>query len=141
MLMLIGVIWTLSLIISVVPFMGWSSPEEKNPYKCNVQTELSYVLFSVSVSYYIPLIIILAFYFRIYQAASQHVRSLQCGEKRSSLQNQDGSMMTLRIHKGRLGHESQNGDPAAATNTTPGGIPEDFRKSDKNYYLEKKSYS
>ncbi|GAU91164.1 hypothetical protein RvY_03474-2 [Ramazzottius varieornatus] len=98
MLGMICAIWTLSLVISVVPFMGWSTPEEANPYKCNVQTDISYVLFSVSVSYYIPLVIILILYARIWQTARRHVQSLRSGFKRGSLLNHDGTVMTMRVH-------------------------------------------
>ncbi|OQV20966.1 Alpha-1B adrenergic receptor [Hypsibius exemplaris] len=98
MVYMIIIIWGLSLAISVVPFMGWSKPEQRNPFKCDLQTDISYVLFSCAVSYYIPLVIILALYSRIYRAAARHIQSLRSGVKRGSVTNADGSAMTLRIH-------------------------------------------
>ncbi|XP_055332811.1 alpha-1A adrenergic receptor-like [Paramacrobiotus metropolitanus] len=117
MLTMIIIIWILSLVISVVPFMGWQTPEEKNPYKCHVQTDPSYVIFSCSVSYYVPLIIILIFYSRIYKAAARHVQSMRTGIKRGSgsLSN-DGTVMTLRIHTKRF----QKSHNATTTRTGSG---------------------
>ena len=113
--MMICAIWVLSLIISVVPFMGWSTPEEANPYKCNVQTDVSYVMFSVSVSYYIPLVIILILYSRIYQAASRHVQSLRTGIKRGSLLNHDGTVMTLRVHNRKFDKRPMNSSTSSTS--------------------------
>jgi hypothetical protein len=96
--LMVLVIWTLSLTISVVPFMGWSKPEQRNPFKCDLQTDISYVLFSCSVSYYVPLVIILSMYWRIYRAVSRHVQAIQSGVKRGSVTNDDGTVTTLRIH-------------------------------------------
>lgn len=115
MMSMIAVTWILSVIISIVPFMGWSTAVEKDPYKCQVQNNLYYVLFSCSVSYYIPLIIILILYSRIYQAATRHVRSMRSGVKRGSTANIDGTTMTLRIHTKRFNKfDVENGETAGS---------------------------
>ena len=93
-------VWLLSATISVAPLIGWKEPPGPDPLVCEVTQQQGYVLFSVSVSFYIPLFIILGVYCRIYKEASTQSRFLQTGIKtsKSSETNQE---VTLRIHTGR----------------------------------------
>ena len=114
MMYMVAVIWTLSLTISVVPFVGWSKPEQRNPFKCDLQTDVSYVLFSCSVSYYVPLVIILILYSRIYKTAARHIAM-----RRSSVttNRRGGAEMALRIHtKKFVKKEPASGEDNALTN-------------------------
>lgn len=90
-------VWLLSMAISVAPPIGWKDPPSPDPYECSVTTQIGYVLFSVSASFYIPLLIILLVYFRIYREAIKHSRFLSTGVKTTKV---DESGVTLRVHKG-----------------------------------------
>ena len=98
----IALVWLVSGIISVVPFFGWEADTPMpDPYKCEVTKQLGYVMFSVSCSFYVPLLIILIVYYRVYREALSQSRCLASGTKtaRSSSANSSHEI-TLRIHRG-----------------------------------------
>lgn len=63
-----------------------------------MNTELGYVLFSVMASFYLPTLIILAVYWRIYMEAVKQTRFLRSGTK---IERSVQSEITLRVHVGR----------------------------------------
>lgn len=112
-------VWVSSLSISIGPLLGW---KERPPHhqhqedpnggggtgtnngtsheqQCTVTTETGYVLFSAIGSFYLPTLIILVVYCRIYRAAVKQTKFLESGTKteKSSL----SSEVTLRVHVGR----------------------------------------
>ena len=99
-LYIIILVWILALAISVAPLLGWKEPAPDDPTVCEVTKNLGYVLYSVSGSFYIPLIIILVVYFRVYREALKQSRFLATGVKTAKA-NENMSEVTLRIHKGR----------------------------------------
>jgi hypothetical protein len=100
-------VWLISLIVSLAPQIGWKSPQTANN-TCEVNEDMFYALFSASVSYYIPLIIILFVYFRVYKEATAQMRFLTTGTKRIGSGDRMGSI-TLRVHRG----------PTTRRDTTP----------------------
>ena len=91
-------VWTLSLILSLAPQIGWKSPQ--NTSRCDVNDDKYYALFSASVSFYIPLLIIIVVYYRIYKEAKAQMEFLKKGTKKSKSSNHPGSEVTLRVHIG-----------------------------------------
>nr|XP_006815470.1 PREDICTED: 5-hydroxytryptamine receptor 1-like [Saccoglossus kowalevskii] len=89
-----ALVWIFSVAISAGPLFGWRPPT-KDPNICPLTDSLDYVLFSVAGSFYIPLIIILVLYYRIYREAIIQTRSLMAGEKSTGKGKND---ITLRIH-------------------------------------------
>lgn len=98
--------WIVSAAVSVVPFIGWKEPPSLDPTVCTVNSDLGYVLVSVSVSFYIPMSVIIFVYIRIYKEAVKHSACLQTGTKLSKLESEG---VTLRVHTGRA--SSHNGIP------------------------------
>lgn len=91
--------WTVSILVSLVPFLGWQNQVRYTDRTCLVNDNLSYVFFSCSFSFYIPLIIILCVYGRIYGEAHRQYRFLTEGEKKIRLKQIVGQEpITLRIH-------------------------------------------
>ncbi|CAF0768258.1 unnamed protein product [Adineta ricciae] len=91
--------WLVSILVSIVPFLGWHNEVKLIDQACLVNDNLSYVLFSCSFSFYIPLIIILCVYGRIYNEAIRQHAFLTGGEKKVRLKETDGQeCVTLRIH-------------------------------------------
>ncbi|XP_077992148.1 uncharacterized protein LOC144446272 [Glandiceps talaboti] len=90
---IIGIVWLFSVAISAGPLFGWREPT-KDPHICPLTDSLDYVLFSVAGSFYIPLIIILVLYYRIYREAIIQTRFLMAGEKTGKGKND----VTLRVH-------------------------------------------
>jgi hypothetical protein len=91
--------WLVSILVSTVPFLGWQNQVKSTDQTCLVNDNLSYVFFSCSFSFYIPLIIILCVYGRIYGEAIRQYRFLSGGEKKVRLKETVGQeCVTLRIH-------------------------------------------
>ncbi|XP_041640395.1 alpha-1D adrenergic receptor [Cheilinus undulatus] len=88
-------VWVLSTVISVGPLLGWKEPPPVDESICSITEEPGYALFSSLFSFYLPLIVILFMYFRVYVVARRTTKSLEAGVKRE----RDKSMeVVLRIH-------------------------------------------
>ena len=98
-LYVIIIVWVIAMLISIAPLLGWKEPGPDQPGVCEVTKQLGYVLFSVSGSFYIPLIIILVVYFRVYKEALTQSRFIATGIKTSK--SEDTGKITLRIHTGK----------------------------------------
>ena len=95
--MLIAAVWCLSLSVSLAGILWKSPPTAQNV--CEVNQEIKYVFFSASISFYIPLIIILIIYYRIYKEARIQMEFLKTGTKTSKTDGK-GNSITLRVHIG-----------------------------------------
>lgn len=98
--LIIVLVWILSIAISVAPLFGWKDDASDDPSVCEVTKQLGYVLFSVAGSFYIPLIIILLVYWRVYREARIQSRFLSTGVKTSKCATKQAEV-TLRVHTGR----------------------------------------
>ncbi|CAF1434717.1 unnamed protein product [Rotaria sp. Silwood1] len=91
--------WLVAIIVSIVPFLDWNKKVKSTDQSCLVNDNLFYVLFSCSFSFYIPLIIILVVYGRIYGEALRQYEFLNGGEKKVRVKEIDGEeCVTLRVH-------------------------------------------
>ncbi|CAL1525840.1 unnamed protein product, partial [Lymnaea stagnalis] len=93
-------VWLLSMAISVAPLIGWKEEADPDPRVCTVTTQPGYVLFSVAGSFYIPCLIILVVYFRIYRETVKYTRCLMSGAKTAKVDEEN--VVSLRIHTGRM---------------------------------------
>uniref|UniRef100_A0A8C7Y5R2 Adrenoceptor alpha 1D n=1 Tax=Oryzias sinensis TaxID=183150 RepID=A0A8C7Y5R2_9TELE len=88
-------VWVSSLVISVGPLLGWKEPPPVDESICRITEEPGYALFSSLFSFYLPLLVILIMYFRVYVVARRTTKSLEAGVKRE----RDKSVeVVLRIH-------------------------------------------
>ncbi|XP_029645295.1 alpha-2A adrenergic receptor [Octopus sinensis] len=74
---MIAIVWVLSGIICLPPLIGWKQPrpEVETLYPmCFLSEDLGYVLYSSCGSFYIPMVIMVIVYFRIYLAALRRAR-------------------------------------------------------------------
>ncbi|XP_055033435.2 adrenoceptor alpha 1Bb [Misgurnus anguillicaudatus] len=90
-------VWILSLIISIGPLLGWKQPPSPDHTVCVINEEPFYALFSSLGSFYIPLIVILVMYCRVYVVAKRTTRSLEAGVKTETMNSGE---ISLRIHRG-----------------------------------------
>ncbi|XP_067129157.1 5-hydroxytryptamine receptor-like [Centruroides vittatus] len=71
-------VWITAIVISVAPVFGWKDPDFKKRLeedkKCLVSQDLAYQIFATFSSFFVPLIIILILYWRIYQVARNRIR-------------------------------------------------------------------
>ncbi len=73
------------------------------PWICELTSGTGYVVYSALGSFYIPMMVMLFFYWRIYRAAVQTTRAINQGFRTTkTMRNRfDESRLTLRIHRGR----------------------------------------
>ncbi|XP_078703669.1 5-hydroxytryptamine receptor 1A-like isoform X2 [Branchiostoma floridae x Branchiostoma belcheri] len=75
MMVMIGLVWLLSVGISIPPVFGWRKPEDTaDPNNCLISQDHAYTIFSTFGAFYIPLIIVLAVYYKIFRAAQARIR-------------------------------------------------------------------
>lgn len=86
-LLMIGIVWALSLIISSPPLLGWNDwPEKFLPdTPCRLTSQPGFVVFSASGSFYIPLVIMTVVYFEIYLATKKRLRDRAKATKISTI--------------------------------------------------------
>uniref|UniRef100_A0A1I8NXN0 G-protein coupled receptors family 1 profile domain-containing protein n=1 Tax=Stomoxys calcitrans TaxID=35570 RepID=A0A1I8NXN0_STOCA len=79
------------------------------PWKCELTNDRGYVLYSALGSFYIPMFVMLFFYWRIYRAAVRTTRAINqgfkttkgCPQESRTTNRVDESQLVLRIHRGR----------------------------------------
>uniref|UniRef100_S4RZV7 Adrenoceptor alpha 1Bb n=1 Tax=Petromyzon marinus TaxID=7757 RepID=S4RZV7_PETMA len=81
-LLILIAVWVLAIVISVGPLLGWKEPAPPDETVCEITEVPGYALFSAMGSFYIPLVILLAMYCRVYVAARRQTKSLEEGIKR-----------------------------------------------------------
>lgn len=87
---------------TVLPTLAEVMTDTYDQQACNVNKEKGYVLFSAIGSFYLPTLIILAVYWRIYRAAVKQTKFLESGTKTDkSTSSLSSEVLTLRVHVGR----------------------------------------
>lgn len=72
---LISVTWLIGFSISIPPMLGWRSAEDRaNPDACIISQDPGYTIYSTFGAFYIPLILMLVLYGRIFRAARFRIR-------------------------------------------------------------------
>ncbi|XP_051560000.1 alpha-1A adrenergic receptor-like [Myxocyprinus asiaticus] len=89
------VVWVSSMVISVGPLLGWKEPPPLDESICRITEEPGYALFSSLFSFYLPLMVILVMYIRVYIVARRTTKSLEAGVKRERNKSME---VVLRIH-------------------------------------------
>ncbi|XP_066446578.1 alpha-1B adrenergic receptor [Eleutherodactylus coqui] len=104
LLALLGV-WILSTVISIGPLLGWKQQTVTDEAVCDITTEPFYAIFSSLTSFYIPLIVILVMYCRVYVVAKRITKNLEAGVMKERM---DSKELTLRIHCRNMNDGSPN---------------------------------
>ncbi|KAI4458094.1 adrenergic receptor-related g-protein coupled receptor [Holotrichia oblita] len=106
-MLLIAAVWVCSSAISF-PAIAWWRAVRTEPipeYKCPFTEHLGYLIFSSTISFYLPLFVMVFTYYRIYRAAVAQTKSLRLGTKQVLL-GAGELELTLRIHRGGTGKVS-----------------------------------
>lgn len=120
---LIAAVWVCSSGISFPAIVWWRAAREHGmpPYKCTFTEHLGYLVFSSTISFYLPLLVMVFTYCRIYRAAVVQTRSLKLGTKQVLMASGE-LQLTLRIHRGgttREGHHQHHHSHSATATSTP----------------------
>ncbi|CAJ0609745.1 unnamed protein product [Cylicocyclus nassatus] len=71
----IAIVWVLSVIISVPPLIGWNDwSSQKLRDHCELSSERAFVVFSASGSFFLPLLVMIIVYLKIFLSARQRIR-------------------------------------------------------------------
>ncbi|XP_076362186.1 dopamine receptor 2-like [Tachypleus tridentatus] len=101
--MLIALVWVCSALISFPAIAWWHAAMTypPHPYQCLFTDDIGYLVFSSTISFYLPLTVMVFTYCRIYRAAMEQKRSLKMGTKLIySCNGEQSTALTLRIHRG-----------------------------------------
>lgn len=108
-ILLIAAVWVCSSAISFPAIAWWRAVRNAPipPFQCPFTEHLGYLIFSSTISFYLPLVVMLFTYFRIYRAAAAQTRSLRLGTKQILLGSGELEL-TLRIHRGGTGKTTES---------------------------------
>ncbi|XP_060884292.1 D(5)-like dopamine receptor [Labrus mixtus] len=104
--LMIGVAWTLSILISFIPVqLNWhraysDNSTAENPEDCNASLNRTYAISSSLISFYIPVVIMVGTYTRIFRIAQTQIRRI------SSLERAAGHRAQNRHHRASTHDES-----------------------------------
>ncbi|KAG8190412.1 hypothetical protein JTE90_022054 [Oedothorax gibbosus] len=91
-LVMIGVVWVVSAIITCPPMFGWHDRDKQNDTDCAYIADQGYVVYSALGSFYIPALIMVYVYWRIFAVARKRQAVLMQGaDGAKNKENQGGS--------------------------------------------------
>ncbi|XP_023231552.1 alpha-2A adrenergic receptor-like [Centruroides sculpturatus] len=110
-------VWLLSALISLPPLVGWKKKDEPSEFPiCLLSKDIGYVLYSALGSFYIPAIVMVFVYIRIFMAARTRARR--------------------NVHKPRQAPEYTNEQPKDKSTTTTNTTLSNPSPPDKNKNME-----
>ncbi|KAM9138856.1 5-hydroxytryptamine receptor 1A [Pangshura tecta] len=84
---LISLTWLIGFLISIPPMLGWRTPEDRSdPDACTISKDHGYTIYSTFGAFYIPLLLMLVLYGRIFRAARFRIRkTVKKAEKKKKI--------------------------------------------------------
>ena len=114
----IGIVWILSAIISIPPLIGWNDwPEEFNDETpCKLSEEKSYLIYSSSGSFYIPLLIMTVVYFKIFKATRRRLKDRAKASAMANLKHSTTTTVSTSVihHVNHIAKSSSNEDSSSS---------------------------
>ncbi|XP_034840059.1 5-hydroxytryptamine receptor [Maniola hyperantus] len=75
---MIACVWVASFLVCIAPLLGWKDPDwnrrVSEDLRCVVSQDVGYQIFATASSFYVPVLVILILYWRIYQTARKRIR-------------------------------------------------------------------
>ena len=99
---MIAMVWVLSAIICFPPLAGWKCPQPTTPEGyplCVLSEQIGYVVYSTLGSFYIPLLVMVVVYFKIYLAARERARKNLKKKKQTPLVTNTTSVTCTSVTK------------------------------------------
>ncbi|XP_016941173.4 5-hydroxytryptamine receptor 2A [Drosophila suzukii] len=121
--MMIFCVWTAAVIVSLAPQFGWKDPDylqRIEQQKCMVSQDVSYQVFATCCTFYVPLLVILALYWKIYQTARKRIHRRRPRPVEAAVNNNqpdgggaaDTKLNRLRLRLGRFSTAKTKGGSA-----------------------------
>lgn len=118
---MILVVWCVSFLVCIAPLLGWKDDDWNNRIekdkKCIVSQDIGYQIFATASSFYLPLMVILILYWRIFQTARKRIRRRQAVSEQQKQQEKNPAAGGIA---GGLAQASGTGGIAAAVVTIIG---------------------
>lgn len=74
---MIVVVWSVALVVSLAPQFGWKDPDYLDrinlQQRCLVSQDVAYQMFATCCTFYVPLLVILVLYWKIFQTARKRI--------------------------------------------------------------------
>lgn len=107
---LISVTWLIGFSISIPPMLGWRSAEDRaNPDACIISQDPGYTIYSTFGAFYIPLILMLVLYGRIFRAARFRIRKTVKKTETAKVSDKCLNLSPAVFHKSKPGSPCVNG--------------------------------
>ncbi|XP_047988290.1 5-hydroxytryptamine receptor [Leguminivora glycinivorella] len=75
---MIACVWVVSFLVCIAPLLGWKDPDwdrrVSEDLRCLISQDVGYQIFATASSFYVPVLVILILYWRIYQTARKRIR-------------------------------------------------------------------
>lgn len=75
---MIACVWIASFLVCIAPLLGWKDSDwnrrVSEDLRCVVSQDVGYQIFATASSFYVPVLVILILYWRIYQTARKRIR-------------------------------------------------------------------
>ncbi|KAF1749096.1 hypothetical protein GCK72_025563 [Caenorhabditis remanei] len=127
----IAVVWALSMLISVPPIIGWNNWEENMMEdSCGLSTEKAFVLFSAVGSFFLPLLVMVVVYVKIFISARQRIRTNRGRSALMRIQNAEGDDDYRKMSIKRASVESAR----TSSRTDGGSLPKDETTKHMKYH-------
>lgn len=82
---LISLVWVMSIVVALAPLFGWKDAQWSERViqgDCIVSQELSYQIFATSATFFLPLILILLLYWKIFLTARSRLRTRAAAKRK-----------------------------------------------------------
>ena len=106
---LISLTWLIGFSISIPPMLGWRKPEDRaNPDACTISQDPGYTIYSTFGAFYIPLILMLVLYGRIFKAARFRIRKTVRKSEKKKVSEKCPTVSPAFFHKKTNGEVNKN---------------------------------
>ncbi|KAJ8347021.1 hypothetical protein SKAU_G00284220 [Synaphobranchus kaupii] len=106
---LISVTWLVGFSVSIPPMLGWRKAEDRaDPDACNISQDPGYTIYSTFGAFYIPLILMLVLYGRIFKAARFRIRKTVRKTEKKKVSDKCLTVSPAVFHKKTNGELSKN---------------------------------
>lgn len=94
-LLMITVVWIVALFISIPPLFGWRDPENNVHItgKCIISQDKGYTIFSTLGAFYLPMLVMMIIYIRIYQVARSRIRKDKFQKAKGKLKTEETTLV------------------------------------------------
>nr|AAN16459.1 tyramine receptor short isoform SER-2a [Caenorhabditis elegans] len=127
----IVIVWILSMLISVPPIIGWNNWQENMMEdSCGLSTEKAFVVFSAAGSFFLPLLVMVVVYVKIFISARQRIRTNRGRSALMRIQNAEGDDVYRKMSIKRASVESAR----TSSRTDGGSLPKDETTKHMKYH-------